>query len=302
MQRATTTPGARARVRTRARADAAFAATLLVAALAAGGPRPAARLGLAAAPRNGPRAAARVERPAPGPTPRPAAPAAPEPARDPQRDAFAGDLVATGRVAPERARALADLAVRHARRHRLPPALVMGVLLVENEAFNSRAVSTAGARGLMQVHPLWRPLLGPRYGFDLTADSTNLAMGAHILADVLARARTAADVERGLLRYNGCRRALVARRGQDHVPAGPLRAVPGACTPPRRGAGGPLPHALVRAVRGAAAPRGERRRGRRAARRAGRRTARDVDAVGGSTTAERRAPRRGRSRAGRASS
>jgi hypothetical protein len=60
----------------------------------------------------------------------------------------------------------------------------------------------------MQVHPLWRPLLGPRYGFDLAADSTSLAMGAHILAGLLARARTDADVERGLLRYNGCRRAL----------------------------------------------------------------------------------------------
>jgi soluble lytic murein transglycosylase-like protein len=107
------------------------------------------------------------------------------------------------------------------RAHDLPPALVLGVLLVENDVLNSRARSSAGALGLMQVHPLWRPLLGPRYGFDLTADSTNLGMGAHILAEGLAAARSAADVDRGLLRYNGCRRALVRARdaSADPTPA-----------------------------------------------------------------------------------
>jgi soluble lytic murein transglycosylase-like protein len=142
---------------------------------------------------------------------------------DAARDAFARDLAATGRVAPERARALAAMAVRQARAHRLPPALLLGVLLVENEPLDSRAVSSAGARGLMQVHPLWRPLLGPRYGFDLAADSTNLAMGAHILAGLLARARTDADVERGLLRYNGCRRALAGGAAGRARAARPVR-------------------------------------------------------------------------------
>jgi soluble lytic murein transglycosylase-like protein len=146
---------------------------------------------------------------------------APTAPHDPQRDAFARDLLATGRVDSDRAHALADVAVRRARLHGLPPALVLGVLLVENEEFDSRAVSSAGALGLMQVHPLWRPILGPRYGFDLAADSTNLAMGAHILSDLIGRARTVADVERGLLRYNGCRRALIALRRDAERPAKP---------------------------------------------------------------------------------
>jgi soluble lytic murein transglycosylase-like protein len=189
---------------------------VFIALLAAGRPKPGVRMGLAApaAPRS---AVATVtsDDAFPRIPPLPAPP-------DPQRDAFALDLVATGQVAPGRAERLADWAVRYARAHHLPPALVLGVLLVENEALDSRAVSSAGARGLMQVHPLWRPLLGPRYGFDLTADSTNLAMGAHILADVLARARTLADVERGLLRYNGCRRALLPERVKSGERAEPV--------------------------------------------------------------------------------
>jgi soluble lytic murein transglycosylase-like protein len=125
--------------------------------------------------------------------------------------AVAGELEATGPAGARRARAIARMAVRQAQAHGLPPTLLLGVMLVENAQLDSRAVSSAGAQGLMQVHPLWRGVLGPRHGFDLMADSTNLAMGAHILADVLARARSVDDVERGLLRYNGCRRASTAR-------------------------------------------------------------------------------------------
>jgi hypothetical protein len=174
---------------------------------------------------------------------------------DHQLHAFERDLAATGRVAPERARSLASVAVRQARAHRIPPALLLGVLLVENEPLDSRAVSSAGARGLMQVHPLWRPVLGPRYGFDLADDSTNLAMGAHILAGLLWRARSVDDVERGLLRYNGCRRAL--RRVRAGAPrstrAGAVRRLSARGAPPRRAAGGgslpePLVHALCRAA------------------------------------------------------
>jgi soluble lytic murein transglycosylase-like protein len=158
---------------------------------------------------------------------RPADPIAAE--HEAEREAFARDLAAGGAVAPHRARTLAALAVREARAHRVPTPLLLGVLLVENEPLNSRAVSSAGARGLMQVHPLWRPLLGPTHGFDLEADSTNLAMGAHILGDLIARARTLGDVERGLLRYNGCRRALLAAagRGPRGAPPAPCAAYPG---------------------------------------------------------------------------
>jgi soluble lytic murein transglycosylase-like protein len=157
-------------------------------------------------------AAAAAPRPAPGPAAGPAAP--PADPGEAEREAFARDLAAAGTVAPHRARALAELAVREARAHRVPAPLILGVLLVENEPLDSRAVSTAGARGLMQVHPIWRPLLGPTHGFDLNADSTSFAIGAHILSDLLGSASTVADVERGLLRYNGCRRGLLALAGK----------------------------------------------------------------------------------------
>ncbi len=204
------------------RAHAVLSGVVVAAIVAIGGPRPAARLGLdGSGDRDAPGTigarAAIVERHAP-------VVARADAARDDhQLHAFERDLAATGRVAPERARSLASHAVRQARAHRIPPALMLGVLLVENEPLDSRAVSSAGARGLMQVHPLWRPVLGPRYGFDLADDSTNLAMGAHILAGLLWRAQSLDDVERGLLRYNGCRRAL--RRARAGAPRS-TRAAP----------------------------------------------------------------------------
>jgi soluble lytic murein transglycosylase-like protein len=205
-----------------ARPHTLLAGALVGTIVAIGGPQPGPRLGLGeSGARNarGTRAARAVviERHAP-------VVAHADAARDDhQLHAFERDLAATGRVAPERARSLASVAVRQARAHRIPPALMLGVLLVENEPLDSRAVSSAGARGLMQVHPLWRPVLGPRYGFDLADDSTNLAMGAHILAGLLWRARSLDDVERGLLRYNGCRRAL--RGGRAAAPRS-TRAAP----------------------------------------------------------------------------
>jgi hypothetical protein len=169
------------------------AVATVVAMLAVGGPKPASRRGLAGRP-------ADAGRPLDG---RPVATDL-DPV-DPELTAFTRDLTSAGNVAAPRALAVARHAVREARAHGIPPALLLGVLLVENEDLDSHAVSSAGARGLMQVDPLWRPLLGARHGYDLAADSTSLGMGAHILADLLARARSVADVERGLLRYNGCR-------------------------------------------------------------------------------------------------
>ena len=51
------------------------------------------------------------------------------------RQAFVVDLVATGHVAPARAESLATFAVREAYRKRVPPALVFGVLVTENNTF-----------------------------------------------------------------------------------------------------------------------------------------------------------------------
>ncbi|WP_047236571.1 lytic transglycosylase domain-containing protein [Chromobacterium subtsugae] len=81
----------------------------------------------------------------------------------------------------------------------LDPQMVLGLIQVES-GFNKYALSSPGARGLMQVMPFWVRHIGdPRHNlFDLT---TNLRYGCTILRHYL-------DIEHGNLyralgRYNG---------------------------------------------------------------------------------------------------
>ena len=81
----------------------------------------------------------------------------------------------------------------------LDPQLVLGLIQVES-GFKKYAISSAGARGLMQVMPFWPRAIGTAEHnlFDLT---TNLRYGCTILRHYL-------DIERGNLfralgRYNG---------------------------------------------------------------------------------------------------
>lgn len=127
------------------------------------------------------------------------------------RHAFAMDLVATGKVKTPRAFALADVAVREAYRRKVPPALVLGVMLTENDALKSTARSRQGALGLMQIHPgPWRrSKLGELFGTNLRNDTTNLRYGIYILSHLNRRTpRGGPDPETtwrtALLRYNGC--------------------------------------------------------------------------------------------------
>jgi soluble lytic murein transglycosylase-like protein len=126
------------------------------------------------------------------------------------RLAFLADLVGTGRVGHARADTLATFAVREAYKRRVPPALVFGVLLTENSTFKSRARSSVGAVGLMQVYgKVWVPTLGKLFGRNLADDETNLRYGVHILSGYLYRsaskvATAERALSRGLLRYNGC--------------------------------------------------------------------------------------------------
>lgn len=86
-----------------------------------------------------------------------------------------------------------------ARRAGLDPQLVLGLIEVES-AFRKYAVSSAGARGFMQVMPFWTRLIGqPEH--NLFHLRTNLRYGCVILKHYL-------DIERGsyfraLGRYNG---------------------------------------------------------------------------------------------------
>ncbi len=125
------------------------------------------------------------------------------------QQAFAEDLLATGAVDEERADELAAFAVREAYVRRVPPALVLGVMLTENRGLASSARSNVGAVGLMQIHaPAWKRSLGKMFGTDLRDDETNLRYGVFILSHYLRRARDpmggGESWRNGLLRYNGC--------------------------------------------------------------------------------------------------
>ncbi|HEY0994791.1 MAG TPA: transglycosylase SLT domain-containing protein [Gemmatimonadaceae bacterium] len=125
------------------------------------------------------------------------------------RLAFTRDLLATGNLTPTRATRIADAAVRQAYRDRIPPALVLGVMLVENDEFKPSARSKVGAVGLMQIMPrIWRPTLGKKFGTNLKEDTVNVRYGVFILRvfhDETARALTPKEgYRKALLAYNGC--------------------------------------------------------------------------------------------------
>lgn len=125
------------------------------------------------------------------------------------RRAFAQDLLATGHVGTARAWRIADAAVRQAYADRIPPALVLGVMLTENTTLKPTARSNVGAQGLMQIMPrLWKPVLGHRFGRDLRDDATNVRYGINILRymhdRVSRRLSPEASYRTALLRYNGC--------------------------------------------------------------------------------------------------
>jgi hypothetical protein len=132
------------------------------------------------------------------------------------RRAFAQDLLATGHLSTARAWRIADAAVRHAYANRIPPALVLGVMLTENTTLKPTARSNVGALGLMQIMPkLWRPVLGHRFGRDLRDDATNLRYGIYILRYMHDRVPRSlgpdASYRTALLRYNGCVRGRNTR-------------------------------------------------------------------------------------------
>lgn len=135
------------------------------------------------------------------------------------RERFMRDLLRTGKLNETRAWSLADVAVREAYRRRLPPALVLGVMLTENDELKSSARSSVGAVGLMQVHGRsWRNALGRMFGTNLRNDTTNLRYGVYILSYMAHRAAEKASEDStsddtfasdsswrtALLHYNGC--------------------------------------------------------------------------------------------------
>jgi soluble lytic murein transglycosylase-like protein len=86
-----------------------------------------------------------------------------------------------------------------ATRAELPPELVLAVINVESN-FDRWAISSAGARGLMQIMPFWLKEIGDPEDnlFDMR---TNLRFGCTILAHYLKKER--GDLRKALARYNG---------------------------------------------------------------------------------------------------
>ncbi len=88
------------------------------------------------------------------------------------------------------------------RRAGLETPLVLGLVQVES-GFRKYAVSSAGARGYMQVMPFWARLIGDGDASRLFHLQTNLRFGCTILRHYLEREK--GDVFLALGRYNGSR-------------------------------------------------------------------------------------------------
>lgn len=101
---------------------------------------------------------------------------------------------------PELADRVAAAVVYEAGRLRISPSLLAGVLVIENTPFDTIAVSTQGAIGLMQVMPVHVGSYGCLSG-DLLNVEDNICHGARLLGTYLRRTKS---VELALRRYNGC--------------------------------------------------------------------------------------------------
>jgi hypothetical protein len=102
-----------------------------------------------------------------------------------------------------RAREIATAMVREGGRKNISPSLLIGVLLTEAADLNPRSRSFVGARGLMQIMPFhageWKKECGD--GTDLYDIGTNICHGVAILASYMKKSP---NLEKALLRYNGC--------------------------------------------------------------------------------------------------
>jgi soluble lytic murein transglycosylase-like protein len=114
----------------------------------------------------------------------------------------------------------------------LDPQLVLGVIQYESN-FRKYAISSAGARGYMQVMPFWTGLIGSGANHNLFHLRTNLRYGCVILRYYLDTEN--GDLYRALGRYNGS-------LGRSEYPNGVLAVMN------RNWQYAPLPAAHLRAV------------------------------------------------------
>jgi soluble lytic murein transglycosylase-like protein len=107
---------------------------------------------------------------------------------------------------------VASAVVYEAGRAHISPSVLAAVLLIENAPFDTSAVSSEGAIGLMQVMPMhvgnYRCLSG-----DLLNVEANICHGARLLQMHLRRTKS---LEAALRRYNGCVRGRNTPRCQRY--------------------------------------------------------------------------------------
>ncbi len=96
---------------------------------------------------------------------------------------------------------IATALIREGGKRNLDPALLIGLLIAENAKFDVNARSNVSARGLMQVMPFHVGKWSQCPSRDLTDIDTNVCYGTAILEDFVKRSP---NLERALLRYNGC--------------------------------------------------------------------------------------------------
>lgn len=116
--------------------------------------------------------------------------------------AHAGQRLAKYKTHPVERQEFLQTLWYEARRAGLSLSLVLGLVQVES-AFRKYAISSAGARGYMQVMPFWSHLIGDGDESQLFQMQTNLRFGCVILRHYLDRER--GDLFMGLGRYNGSR-------------------------------------------------------------------------------------------------
>jgi soluble lytic murein transglycosylase-like protein len=113
---------------------------------------------------------------------------------------------------PELAERVAASVVYEAGRAHISPSVLAAVLLIENARFDTSAVSSEGAIGLMQVMPMhvgnYRCLSG-----DLLNVEANICHGARLLGMHIHRTKS---LDAALRRYNGCVRGRNTPRCQRY--------------------------------------------------------------------------------------
>jgi len=94
----------------------------------------------------------------------------------------------------------AQAVVAEGQKHNLDPALLVGLMIIENAKIDPVARSNVGATGLMQVMPFHAGKWGCE-SRNLADIEANICHGVNILASYI---KGSPNLDRALLRYNGC--------------------------------------------------------------------------------------------------